>query len=214
MAFTWVTIIISVSLMRLMVSGVLGGLYRRGIGLTNLIVVGSGRLGKLMMQQVAASPYLGYCVVGFIHDLDGPPTDFGRFKALGTMSDLDAVIRRNRVTEVIIALPSHQHKQILRTVTICERAGANFKLVPDLYELSLSRIDVDAIEGVPLIGLKRSLKHSWQYGVKRVDRHRRRLGDPDPVGAHLAADSIGDQTRFSGSGAAAADASGVPRSAV
>ena len=167
-AFTWVTIIISVSLIRLLVSGALGGLYRRGVGLTNLIVVGSGRLGKLMMQQVAASPYLGYCVVGFIHDLDGPPTDFGRFKALGTMSDLDAVIRGNRVTEVIIALPSHQHKQILRTVRICERAGANFKLVPDLYELSLSRIDVDAIEGVPLIGLKRSLKHSWQYGVKRV----------------------------------------------
>ncbi|MGO8948923.1 MAG: sugar transferase [Ktedonobacterales bacterium] len=167
-AFTWVTIIIVVSFMRLLVSGMLSGLYRRGIGLTNLIVVGSGRLGKLMMQQVAATPYLGYRVVGFIHDLDGPPTDFGRFKALGVMSDLDRVIRGNRVAEVIIALPSHQHKQILRTVRVCERAGANFKLVPDLYELSLSRIDVDAVEGIPLIGLKRSLKHSWQYQVKRV----------------------------------------------
>jgi exopolysaccharide biosynthesis polyprenyl glycosylphosphotransferase len=166
--FTWITIIIIVSLLRLVVSGMLGLLYRRGIGLTNLVVVGSGRLGKLMMQQVAASPYLGYRVVGFIHDMDGPPTDFGRFKALGVMSELDQVIRGNRVTEVIIALPSHQHKQILRTVSICERAGANFKLVPDLYELSLSRIDVDAIEGVPLIGLKRSLKHTWQYRVKRV----------------------------------------------
>jgi exopolysaccharide biosynthesis polyprenyl glycosylphosphotransferase len=155
-------------LLRLVVSGILGLLYRWGIGLTNLIVVGSGRLGKLMMQQVAASPYLGYRVVGFIHDMDGPPTDFGRFKALGVMSELDQVIRGNRVTEVIIALPSHQHKQILRTVSICERAGANFKLVPDLYELSLSRIDVDAIEGVPLIGLKRSLKHTWQYRVKRM----------------------------------------------
>jgi exopolysaccharide biosynthesis polyprenyl glycosylphosphotransferase len=166
--FTWITIIILVSLLRLVVSGILGLLYRRGIGLTNLIVVGSGRLGKLMMQQVAASPYLGYRVVGFIHDMDGPPSDFGRFKALGVMSELDQVIRGNRVTEVIIALPSHQHKQILRTVSICERAGANFKLVPDLYELSLSRIDVDAIEGVPLIGLKRSLKHTWQYRVKRM----------------------------------------------
>ncbi len=122
-AFTWVTIIITVSLLRLVVSGVLSGLYRRGIGLTNLVVVGSGRLGKLMMQQVAASPYLGYCVVGFIHDLDGPPTDFGRFKALGTMSELDTVIRTNRVAEVIIALPSHQHKQILRTVTHLRASG-------------------------------------------------------------------------------------------
>ncbi|HZC77821.1 MAG TPA: sugar transferase, partial [Ktedonobacterales bacterium] len=56
----------------------------------------------------------------------------------------------------------------LRTVRVCERAGADFKLVPDLYELSLSRIDVDAIEGIPLIGLRRSLTNSWQYHVKRV----------------------------------------------
>jgi exopolysaccharide biosynthesis polyprenyl glycosylphosphotransferase len=53
-------------------------------------------------------------------------------------------------------------------VRVCERAGANFKLVPDLYELSLSRIDVDALEGIPLIGLKRNLTSSWQYRIKRL----------------------------------------------
>ena len=42
-----------------------------------------------MMQQIAASPHLGFRVVGFIHDLDGTPADFGRFKALGAMGDLD-----------------------------------------------------------------------------------------------------------------------------
>jgi exopolysaccharide biosynthesis polyprenyl glycosylphosphotransferase len=167
-AFTWVAIIVAVSFARLVVSSALGGLYKRGIGLSNLLVVGSGRLGKLMMQQITASPYLGYNVVGFIHDLDGPPTDFGRFKVLGTMRDLDAVIRGNRISDVIIALPSHQHQQILRTVRVCERAGADFKLVPDLYELSLSHIDVDAIEGIPLIGLRRSLTNTWQYRVKRI----------------------------------------------
>jgi exopolysaccharide biosynthesis polyprenyl glycosylphosphotransferase len=165
--FTWIAIIIAVSLTRAIVSFGLSGLYKRGVGLTNLLVVGSGRLGKLMMQQITASPYLGYHVVGFIHDLDGPPNDFGRFKVLGTMRDLDHVIRGQHVSEVIIALPSHQHQQILRAVRVCERAGADFKLVPDLYELSLSRIDVDAVEGIPLIGLKRSLTSSWQYRVKR-----------------------------------------------
>lgn len=166
--FTWLGVIVTTCLARLMVSLVLSFLYRMGIGLTNLIVVGSGRLGKLMMQQLAATPTLGYRVIGFIHDMDGPPADFGRFKVLGTMADLDTVIRTQDIGEVIIALPSHQHQQILRTVTLCERAGAQFKLVPDLYELSLSRIDVGAIEGIPLIGLKRALTNSWQYRVKRL----------------------------------------------
>ena len=167
-AFTWIAVIVLVSLARLIISLVLSGLYKRGIGLTNLMVVGSGRLGKLMMQQIAASAYLGYRVVGFVHDGEEPPSDFGRFKVLGTMRDLDTVIRGNRISDVVIALPSHQHEQIMRTVRVCERAGADFKLVPDLYELSLSRIDVDALEGIPLIGLRRSLTNSWQYRVKRL----------------------------------------------
>jgi exopolysaccharide biosynthesis polyprenyl glycosylphosphotransferase len=166
-ALTWAATIVMVSFGRLVVALGVGWAHRHHIGMTNLLVVGSGRLGKLMMQHVAASPHLGYNVVGFVQDLDGPPADFGRFHVLGTMDELDTIIRGNRVEEVIIALPSHQHHQILRTVRLCERAGADFKLVPDLYELSLSRIDVDAIEGVPLIGLRRSLTTSWQRGVKR-----------------------------------------------
>jgi exopolysaccharide biosynthesis polyprenyl glycosylphosphotransferase len=166
-ALTWGTTIVTVSFGRLLVALSVGAAHRRGVGMTNLLVVGSGRLGKLMMQHVAASPHLGYHVVGFVQDMDGPPTDFGRFKVLGTMTELDSIIRGHRVAEVIIALPSHQHHQILQTVRLCERAGADFKLVPDLYELSLSRIDVDAIEGVPLIGLRRSLTTSWQRAIKR-----------------------------------------------
>lgn len=167
---TWLLIIVFVSFMRLLAGGFLTFLYRRGHWLTGVLVIGSGRLGKLMMQQITATPNLGYRIVGFISDSEGaePPSDFGRFKALGRMDDIDQVIRQLRITEAIIALPSHQHQQILRTVQICERAGADFKLVPDLYELSLSRIDVDAIEGIPLIGLRRSLTGTLQYRVKRV----------------------------------------------
>ena len=167
-ALTWGTTILMVSCTRIALGLGLGWLYRHGIGMTNLLVVGSGRLGKLLMQHVAANPDLGYQVVGFVQDMDGPPADFGRFKVLGTMADLDDVIRGYRVEEVVIALPSHQHQQILRTVRLCERAGADFKLVPNLYELSLSHIDVDAIEGVPLIGLRRSLSTGWQHSAKRL----------------------------------------------
>jgi exopolysaccharide biosynthesis polyprenyl glycosylphosphotransferase len=167
-ALTWGAVILVVCTARFIVNLALGWLYRRGVGLTNIVVVGSGRLAKLLMQHMAASEQLGFHVVGFVQDMDGPQADFGRFKALGTMDDLDTVIRRNRVEEVVIALPSHQHHQILRAVRLCERAGADFKLVPDMYEMSLSRIDVDAVEGIPLIGLRRSLSSTWQRTLKRV----------------------------------------------
>ena len=147
--FVWVMVIIVLSLWRLIVSAAMGLLYRHGLGETRLLVVGSGRLGKMIMRRIAASPNLGFHIVGFLNDPSEPPSDFGRFKMLGTLEDLGMVIRSMQIDEVIIALPSTMHQQSIKSVRLCEKLGASFKLVPDLYELSLSRIDMEAIEGIP-----------------------------------------------------------------
>jgi len=148
----------------------MGLLYRLGLGETRLLVVGSGRLGKLVMQHIMANPNLGYSIVGFLHDMSEPPSDFGRFKMLGTLEDIGLVIRSMQVDEVIIALPSHLHQYAIRSVKMCERLGTSFKLIPDLYELSLSRIDMEAIEGIPLIGIKQvSLNTMQRLATRLVD---------------------------------------------
>ena len=166
--FVWAASIVVLCSARLIVSSIMGILYRLGLGETRLLVVGSGRLGKIIMQHIVANPNLGYSIVGFLHDLNEPPSDFGRFKMLGTLDDLGMVIRSMQIDEVIIALPSHLHQQSIRSVRLCERLGTSFKLVPDLYELSLSRIDMEAIEGIPLIGIKQVSINSLQGFVTRV----------------------------------------------
>ncbi|MGH2493166.1 MAG: sugar transferase [Ktedonobacteraceae bacterium] len=166
--FVWAIAIVVLCLGRFIVSSVMGLLYRRGLGETRLLVVGSGRLGKLIMQHIAANPALGFSIVGFLHDLNEEPGDFGRFKMLGTLEDLGMVIRSMQIDEVIIALPSNLHQQSIRSVRLCERLGTSFKLVPDLYELSLSRIDMAAIEGIPLIGIKQVSINKVQLLVTRI----------------------------------------------
>ncbi len=166
--FVWATAILILCFARLIVSSIIGVLYRLGLGETRLLVVGSGRLGKMIMQHIVANPNLGYNIVGFLHDMNEPPSDFGRFKMLGTLDDLGMVIRSMQIDEVIIALPSYLHQQSIRSVRLCERLGTSFKLVPDLYELSLSRIDMEAIEGIPLIGIKQVSINTLQGIVTRV----------------------------------------------
>ena len=166
--FVWAIAIVLLSGGRLIVSVTMGLLYRLGLGETRLLVVGSGRLGKMIMQHIAASPNLGYSIVGFLHDMTEPPSDFGRFKMLGTLEDLSLVIRSLHVDEVIIALPSNMHEQSIKSVKLCEKLGASFKLAPDLYELSLSRIDMETIEGIPLIGIKQVSLNTVQGLITRV----------------------------------------------
>jgi exopolysaccharide biosynthesis polyprenyl glycosylphosphotransferase len=166
--FIWLFTILVLGTGRLLVSAMMGMLYRMGHGETRLLVVGSGRLGKLTMQHIAANPALGYSIVGFLHDLDEPLGDFGRFKMLGTIDDIGLVIRSMQVDEVIIALPSHMNQQALRSVKLCERLGATFKLIPDLYEVNLSRIDMETIEGIPLLGIKQASLNTIQRFITRL----------------------------------------------
>ncbi len=131
----WAIAILMLCVGRLIVSVTMGLLYRLGLGETRLLVVGSGHLGKMVMQHIAANPNLGYSIVGFLHDMNEPPSDFGRFKMLGTLDDLGMTIRSMQVDEVIIALPSYMHQHAIKSVKLCERLGASFKLIPDLYEM-------------------------------------------------------------------------------
>lgn len=165
--FAWCTTIAVLGIGRLVIAGAVGILHRMGLGETRLLVVGSGRLAKMVMQHIVANPNLGYSTVGFLHDLSEPPSDFGRFKMLGTIDDIGQVIRTMQIDEVIIALPSNLHQQAIRSVKLCERLGTSFKLIPDLYELSLSRIDMDTIEGIPLIGIKQVSLNTWQFLITR-----------------------------------------------
>src|SRR5947207_11152395 len=57
--FVWVSAIFLLCVGRLIVSAAMGLLYRLGLGETRLLVVGSGRLGKTIMQHIAANPNLG-----------------------------------------------------------------------------------------------------------------------------------------------------------
>jgi exopolysaccharide biosynthesis polyprenyl glycosylphosphotransferase len=166
--FAWAASIAVLSVGRLIISGIVGMLYRMGLGETRLLVIGSGRLAKMIMQHITANPNLGYSIVGFLHDLSEQPGDFGRFKMLGTIDDIGQVIRTMQIDEVIIALPAEMNEYGIRSVKLCERLGTSFKLIPDLYELSLSRIDMDSIEGIPLIGIKQVSLNTWQRIITRL----------------------------------------------
>ncbi len=166
--FVWATTIVVLCLGRLVVSFMMGLLYRIGLGETRLLVVGSGRLGKMTMQHIAANPNLGYSIIGFLHDMSEEPNDFGRFKMLGTLDDIGLVIKSMQIDEVIVALPSYLHDYAIRIVKTCEHLGATFKLIPDIYEMNLSRIDVEALEGIPLIGIKQVSLNTVQRAVTRI----------------------------------------------
>jgi len=147
--------VLLLALARAVQAAIISSLRRRGIGVARVVIVGAGEMGRTVMRTIVARPSVGYHVVGFVDDDDQKgQTDIGRFKALGPTSNLARLIEEQEVDEVIITLPWMYHRKIMAIVRECQRRQVSARIVPDLFQMSLSRVDVDDLGGVPLIGVR------------------------------------------------------------
>jgi exopolysaccharide biosynthesis polyprenyl glycosylphosphotransferase len=147
--------IVVLALSRIVQDQIVGWLRARGVGVARVIIVGAGEVGRTVMRTIVARPELGYRVVGFVDDnAEKGRTDIGRFKALGSTHNLVRLIEEEAVDEVIVTLPWMYHRKIMGIVRECERRQVSAGIVPDLFQMSLSQVDVDDLGGVPLIGVR------------------------------------------------------------
>ncbi len=128
---------------------------QRGRGVDRVLIVGAGEIGRALMRNIVAQPNLGYQVLGFLDDdAERGSTDIGRFKALGSTNQLPHLLREMAVDEVIVALPWSAREKIVSIMETCQGTNIRAKVVPDLFQLSLSRVAMDDVGGVPLIALR------------------------------------------------------------
>ena len=144
-----------------------GQMRKRGVGVARVLIVGAAETGRAVMRNLVARPELGYRVIGFVDD-DPAKTDIGRFRALGGLDNLPALLGLERIEEVIITLPWMYQRKILELVRTCDTAGVRARVVPDLFHLSINRVDFDDLGGIPLISLKEATIPRVGRWVKRA----------------------------------------------
>lgn len=142
---------------------------KRGTGVDRVLIVGAGEVGRALMRNIVARPDLAYQVVGFVDDNpERGTTDIGRFKALGATDNLLHLLRDLSVDEVIVTLPWTARRKIIAIMELCQRAGVTAKIVPDLLQLSLSRVRIDDVGGVPLISIREPRMGTVDAILKRL----------------------------------------------
>jgi len=146
-----------------------GQLRRRGIGVERLLIVGAGEVGRAVMRSILASPRLGYQIVGYVDD-DPTKGDghLGRFQGFGGLDKLAEVIQTQKVDEVIVTLPWMYHRKIMQIVAECERGKVRVRVVPDVFQQRMHRVDLDSLHGIPLIGPGPTELSSGAMLVKRA----------------------------------------------
>jgi exopolysaccharide biosynthesis polyprenyl glycosylphosphotransferase len=156
-------------LSRLVWGAVLGRLRQRGVGVSRVLIVGAGDVGRMVIRTVMAQPEFGYRVVALVDDhVEASALSIGPVPTIEGTQRLPHIIAEKNIDEVIVTLPWSDHQRILNIFQVCESLQVRARTVPDLFQLSLNRVDVEDLGGVPVIGLKPASIRGANLIVKRV----------------------------------------------
>ncbi len=136
-------------------------LYKKGVGVTNILIVGAGRNGREISRRLAELGSAGYKLIGF---LDDEVKSKKNFPVIGHLSDISKIISKRKVNEVYIADPRLSHETILELITKCEGKNVKFKVVSNVFDLVSGAVDISRLESVPSLDLWR-VKAGWGSGV-------------------------------------------------
>ncbi|MGB2937454.1 MAG: nucleoside-diphosphate sugar epimerase/dehydratase, partial [Phycisphaerae bacterium] len=120
-------------------------------GLTRVLIVGAGDVGESVLRELYRLPVERYHAVGFVDDdpnkrgirIHGVPV-------LGNVGDLAGIAERQKVEELIIALPQPKREELRRIIEVSKGRKLTFRIVPGVADLIEGRADLRRLREVDI----------------------------------------------------------------
>ena len=111
---------------------------RMGIGHEgkNVLIVGAGLTGSMIVKELRANPQMGLVPVAFVDD--DPAKQNMRIHGIdvvGTLDEMVSIVERIAIEEVIVAMPTASGKVIQGIVQACKTANVKSRTIPSIHEI-------------------------------------------------------------------------------
>lgn len=114
-----------------------------------VLIVGAGDAGVLAVRELKNRNYREGRPVGFIDD---SPTkqrlQLLGIPVLGTSKDIPRVVKNHDIDKILIAMPSASGEVIRQIVGICEKTGADLKIMPGVFDVISGKLSAKEIREV------------------------------------------------------------------
>ncbi|MDD5503715.1 MAG: sugar transferase [Candidatus Omnitrophica bacterium] len=150
---------------RLVKKLILRHLIIKGFHNVNVLIVGAGRIGSAILNEIKKSPYLGFNVVGFLDDnKPGPIEGMG---VLGPISAFEAVAKKYFVEDAIVTIPS-ERKVVSNLIRQAKDISMGIRIVPENFEEPLPVLGIGYLGLIPLITYRQRRHHPAEFAFKRL----------------------------------------------
>ncbi len=130
-----------------------------------ILVLGAGPVGREIQARVDLHRHLNVSFVGFLDD------DEDKRRAdpqiIGCVDDVRMVIKAERVTDVVMALPSRAYERINQVAVTLEDVPVRVWVVPDYFQFFLRQARMEDFLNIPMLDLRAPALTESERLVKR-----------------------------------------------
>ncbi|KIH85883.1 undecaprenyl-phosphate glucose phosphotransferase [Pseudomonas batumici] len=145
-------------------------LMQRGIFLQHAVILGATENGQRLAEYLTQNQDIRSGVIGFIDDRIGRlPKTLGNLPLLGNSSDLERLIREEKVTQVLVALPWSAENRMDCIIRELRRLPVNVLLVPDMVAFRHAHNRITEVANLPMFNASEVPLRGWSPMFKRLE---------------------------------------------
>lgn len=153
----WLNLILFITCARLIINRLRLSIRSANKDFSKLIIVGTGKTSQSLISHIVNDPHWNYKIVGAVSvEGEEDPLGIKAIPVLGEFNSIPDILSKTDADEVILTVPSLNREKITRLIFECEKKLIGFHLVADILGMITSQVDMENVDGIPLMGLKES----------------------------------------------------------
>lgn len=154
---SWVLSIVFVAVMRFIIIQVERSLFRKGIGIHRVLLIGNNKTATVLDNAITSHPELGLQIVERTSQVDEI-----------LFAKLPKVIKLKHIDEIISADSSVNRIQQAKFIEFAKTHHVDFKYAADIFDAQSTNISIRPIAGIPIVEMHRTALQGWGRIIKRT----------------------------------------------
>lgn len=122
-------------------------LRNKGKSIRNLLIIGAEEIGRRFKEVIIKNPEFGHRFIGFIDNTSAKDV-------IGTISELDEIIKQYSIEDVVIALHHNSNERLDELVNICNKNAVKIHVIPDYFKFLSGRFQISTVSNLPVITIR------------------------------------------------------------
>ncbi len=136
-----------------------------------ILIIGTDSVAAHLQRTLKKEVMLRAKVAGFLRtNASEPDKEIQPEQIKGKIEDIEALIDKHPVDQIILTDSGLGHKRIVDLIMLCDRNLITFNMVPDLFRIITSSMDMQSLNDIPLLGMSKwPLDLFWNRTLKRAE---------------------------------------------